>query len=197
VNLVDSKYGLSLIDVGQIWPGQTASILNVIASDFTPLEGLSPRMAEKEILDEVRRYLPFGQQDVSATAFQSHVEEPLFMNDVGAWEFRPDARTELPNLYLAGDYCRSQIDLLSMEGAVTTGLLAAEALRRSANVGDPIQIAEPQTYPRWLLLGLRFACTPLAALAKLCLIVSGYWNRVRAPAPTPPIMSIRGSRVRT
>jgi protoporphyrinogen oxidase len=39
--LADSLYGLSFIDVSRIWQGYDATVLNVIASDFTSLEGLS------------------------------------------------------------------------------------------------------------------------------------------------------------
>jgi uncharacterized protein with NAD-binding domain and iron-sulfur cluster len=41
----------------------------------------------------------------------------------------------ISNLYLAGDYCRSQIDVASLEGAMHTGIWAAHALslaRRAA-----------------------------------------------------------------
>jgi uncharacterized protein with NAD-binding domain and iron-sulfur cluster len=38
------------------------------------------------------------------------------------------------NLYLAGDYCRSKIDLVCLEGAVTTGIAAARAI-----AGDKVE----------------------------------------------------------
>lgn len=36
---------------------------------------------------------------------------------------------QVKDLYLAGDYCQNHIDLVSMEGAVSSGLVAAEAIR--------------------------------------------------------------------
>ncbi len=196
LNLVDSRYGLSLIDVSQTWSGYDGAVLNVIASDFTPLESVSLERARDEIMAEMRRYLPGLEADnVKAVDFQPHVEEPLFMNDVGAWQFRPDTRSQLRNLYFAGDYCRSHIDLLSMEGAVTTGLLAAEAIRLDAGVQQPVRIMEPQTYPRWLLLLAKYALTPLAVAAKLWILVS------QSAKPAPPVAApafpmMSASRVR-
>ena len=58
-------------------------------------------------------------------------DEPLFINAVGSWDDRPEATTAIPNLFLAGDYVRTNIDLTSMEGAneaaraAVIGLLAA------------------------------------------------------------------------
>lgn len=89
------------------------------------------------------------------------------MNAVGAWTYRPDARTSLANLYLAGDYCRSHVDLVSMEGAVTTGLHAAEAARRDLQLEQPVERRRPKTYPRLLLVLLRVALAPIALVARL------------------------------
>jgi uncharacterized protein with NAD-binding domain and iron-sulfur cluster len=89
------------------------------------------------------------------------------MNNVDGWAFRPESRTEVPNLYLAGDYCRSHVDLISMEGAVTTGLLAAEALRQDAAFGAPIEVLRPAELPAWLIMQTRISLLPLAIFAKL------------------------------
>ena len=93
------------------------------------------------------RWIPLGDATIVRSNFLAHLEEPLFMNDVGVWAYRPDAATSIPNLYLAGDYCRSAIDLVSMEGAVSTGLLAAEAVRRDAEIAEPVEILVPDILP--------------------------------------------------
>lgn len=168
VNLLDSDYGLSYIDVGQWWKGYDHTVLNVIASDFVPLRGLSQAEIERAVLADLRRFLPpFADEDIAKIHVQTHVDEPLLMNDVGGWQYRPGPRSPLPNLYLAGDYCRNHVDLVSMEGAVTTGLHAAEALRSDAGVGEPIAVLVPPTYPRWLLVLGKIALLPVAAIARL------------------------------
>lgn len=104
------------------------------------------------ILDELMRRIPVLRgATLVRSNFLPHREAPLFMNDVGAWTYRPDAATSLPNLYLAGDYCRSAIDLVSMEGAVSTGLLAAEAVRSDAGLARSVEVLVPETPARWVL----------------------------------------------
>ena len=169
VNLIGGRYGLSFIDVGQWWPeyrGRT--VLNAISSNFTALESVSEDVAVREMLNELFEFIPaLRGVEIEKTDFQRHVNEPLFMNEVGAWHFRPAAKTELPNLYLAGDYCRNHIDLVSMEGAVSAGLLAAEAVRKDASSSRPVEILIPDEWPRWMLWILWFLGLPVAALLKL------------------------------
>ncbi len=52
--------------------------------------------------------------------------EPLLVNTVGSWEWRPQADTAIENLFLASDYVRTYTDLATMEGA-------NEAARRAVN----------------------------------------------------------------
>jgi uncharacterized protein with NAD-binding domain and iron-sulfur cluster len=52
--------------------------------------------------------------------------EPLLVNTVGSWQYRPEATTKIPNLFLAADYVRTYTDLATMEGA-------NEAARRAVN----------------------------------------------------------------
>ncbi|MEA2405063.1 MAG: hypothetical protein QOE08_1710 [Thermoleophilaceae bacterium] len=55
-------------------------------------------------------------------------DEPLLVNTVGTWEKRPQARTKVPNLFLAGDYVQTDVDLATMEGANESGRAAVNAL---------------------------------------------------------------------
>jgi uncharacterized protein with NAD-binding domain and iron-sulfur cluster len=52
--------------------------------------------------------------------------EPLLINTVGSWAWRPNAATAIDNLFLASDYVRTYTDLATMEGA-------NEAARRATN----------------------------------------------------------------
>jgi hypothetical protein len=168
VNLTDSKFGLSFVDVSQVWEGYQNSVLNIIASDFTGLSSLSQEVAINEIIKELTRFIPAINPDViERFNFQPHTQQPLFMNEVGVWAFRPSATTEIANLYLAGDYCRSHVDLVSMEGAITNGLLAAEAVRKRHRIGRPVENLIPKVYPRFLMVLGKLSLLPLAALAKL------------------------------
>jgi phytoene dehydrogenase-like protein len=179
VNLLGGKYGLSFIDVGQWWPEYAGrrTVLNAISSNFETLQGVSDAVAVRELLDELLEFLPpLRGEAIEKTFFQSHQHEPLFMNEVGAWHFRPSAKTELPNLYLAGDYCKTHIDLVSMEGATSAGLLAAEALRADAGVPRSVEILIPDEWPRVLLWAVWFVGLPVAALLKVIAHLRGHAN---------------------
>jgi len=61
--------------------------------------------------------------------------EPLFINTVGSWHYRPKELTGIPNLLLASDYVRTNTDLATMEGA-------NESARRAVNrILDLLQIS--------------------------------------------------------
>jgi uncharacterized protein with NAD-binding domain and iron-sulfur cluster len=53
-------------------------------------------------------------------------EEALLINTAGSYQYRPDARTSIPNMFLAADFVRTNVDLATMEGA-------NEAARRATN----------------------------------------------------------------
>jgi uncharacterized protein with NAD-binding domain and iron-sulfur cluster len=55
-------------------------------------------------------------------------DEPLLVNTKGSWEDRPEAATAIPNLFLASDYVRTNIDLATMEGANESARSAVNAL---------------------------------------------------------------------
>ncbi len=167
INLLGSRFALTLIDVSQHWRGFDQTVLNVIASDVTELEGVSESYAEGQIIGELKRFLPFlDEAMITQSHFQSHFEEPLVMNEVGAWHFRPKTQTHIPNLYLAGAHCRHDVDVTSMEGAVMTGLSAANALMERHHLEPLWEIREPQPVRIWLFQLLRIAALPLAALGK-------------------------------
>jgi hypothetical protein len=119
VTLVDSRFGLTLVDNGQLW-GLGTSLLNVVATDVTTFRDLDDRTLSQMILDELRRFVPFDPAEVVHVSYQTHVAQPLFAGTVGSWLLRPEVEGHVPGLYLCGDYCRSHVDVVCVEGAVTT-----------------------------------------------------------------------------
>ena len=78
-----------------------------------------------------------GSQSAGATATTT----PLLVNTVGSWDKRPKARTKIPNLFLAGDYVQTDIDLATMEGANESGRAAVNALLDAAgSKAEPAQM---------------------------------------------------------
>jgi uncharacterized protein with NAD-binding domain and iron-sulfur cluster len=65
-------------------------------------------------------------------------QTPLLVNTVNSWQNRPQARTEVPNLFLSGDYVQTDIDLATMEGANESGREAvAGLLEASGSTAEP------------------------------------------------------------
>ena len=78
-------------------------------------------------LDPAIRWLPKRRRNRNA--------EPLLVNTVGSWYHRPTAATDIPNLFLAGDYVQTDIDLATMEGANESGRAAANSILDAAGSG--------------------------------------------------------------
>ncbi len=69
--------------------------------------------------------------------------ERLLINTAGSLDDRPNATTKIPNLFLASDYVRSNVDLATMEGANEAGRAATNGiLARSGSGKSPVKIAD-------------------------------------------------------
>ena len=179
--LLDSNYTLSLLDNSQVWKGfpTEGTALNVISSNADLIADYPNDVILDLMLKELQRFLDFklgptavaqslrdDDVDYNRCHVQTNVGEELFVNQVGSWDYRPKATCEIPNLFLAGDFCQTFIDVVTVEGAVVSGLLAAEALRRRRGIGAPIDIVRPETYPAFLPAMLAAALRPAALAAK-------------------------------
>lgn len=162
VNLFQSRYGISFIDVSQHWTGLRHTMLSMISSDFAPLADLSPQSAAEKLIGELRAYIPeIAPRDVQRHYIQPNVTVPLFLNTVGAWPYRPGTRTRIDNLYTAGDYCRTEADITTMESAVISALSTARDIISDAGQGEhpgPLPLKLPS---RLLLLLMKYAGLPL------------------------------------
>jgi uncharacterized protein with NAD-binding domain and iron-sulfur cluster len=82
--------------------------------------------------------------------------EPLLVNELGSWWIRPNAYTEIPSLYLAGDFVRNNTDLATMEGANEAARRAVNALVADRGIDAPLcrlwDLHEPELLApfRWI-----------------------------------------------
>ncbi|MFJ9364022.1 FAD-dependent oxidoreductase [Nocardia sp. NPDC101769] len=64
--------------------------------------------------------------------------DPLLINTAGSWALRPESHSDsLQNLYLAGDYVRTNVDLATMEGACEAARGAVNKLLEVAGSDAP------------------------------------------------------------
>lgn len=191
--LVDAKYQMTFLDYSKHWPGLKSTLLYVTCSDCAPLMCLEPEKREKPVnvtdnrpgklvlnldqpstaieylLVELRKTVPFSvdQVDLERTLINTNDGADLFANDTGSWDWRPDTVTNIPNLFLAGTYVRNYANVATIEGAVTSGLMAADAVCRSHGVKPNFEIKQSGCYPEPVFDFLKWAWAPYAYGAKL------------------------------
>jgi hypothetical protein len=168
VFLHGSYYALSFIDVSRFWQGQEGKPqLSFISSNYSPLHAVSQEGAKDLLLKEIREYLPITPEDVESWELNPNTSVPLFINTIGAWPNRPQPRTRIKNLYLAGDYVKNAIDLACMEGAVSAALEAAVQILRDHGKTDSLPVVQvPPVWPRGLLVVGRILLFPIVAIAR-------------------------------
>lgn len=75
-------------------------------------------------------------------------DEPLFVQNTGSWADRPESATGVRNLFLAGDWVRTPINVTTMEGANTGGRQAVNALLDAAGSPEtPCTVTELYRFP--------------------------------------------------
>lgn len=92
-------------------------------------DGPTPLLRDEDV---VHRFLDPGIAWDPARAANTNAT-PLLVNTVGSLARRPHARTAIPNLFLAGDYVRTDIDLATMESANESARAAVNALLEAAD----------------------------------------------------------------
>lgn len=141
-------------DIGRYGNGEVKGVLSVDVSNWFE-KGFNGKTARdctvQEIIDEVwdqmakslnvngqtvldRSMIVATHLDCDITespagvdhGFKTHNSEPLLVNTANSWSKRPEAHTNVVNLFLASDYVRTHTDLATMEGA-------NEAARRAVN----------------------------------------------------------------
>ena len=121
-----------------------------------PAKQCSPDEIKNEVLAQIRYHHTFGQHlpdDLISSWFldpgiqwhssagENSNATPLLINTAGSWNDRPEATTAIPNLFLAGDFVRTNIDLATMEGANESARKAANAiLEASGSKAAPAEL---------------------------------------------------------
>ena len=133
--LQGSPYRVTGFEISQHWPELAShkkygSVMQFVMSDSKRMEDLDDVTFTRVLAKEISRYIPeVGTDAVKFYVPHRNTDAPLFINEVGTWKYRPTSRSKLPGLYFAGDYVQNETDVASMEGAVRTGFMAAEAVR--------------------------------------------------------------------
>lgn len=103
-------------------------------------------------------------------------DEPLFIQDPGSWNRHPTAVTGIDNLFLAGEWIKTDQNVTTMEGANEGGRYAANGvLQASGYSGDMVKIVELFQAPWWVPLKNADRARYRAGLPHLLDIVDTRW----------------------
>lgn len=167
-----SAYELTGLDITGIWDDYKAdpshpTVLQVIAGAPTAILPLNERAFAEHIVADLGRYFPITLDDVDwgHTVVLKHIDAPLFANTVGSNSRRvPPTRTGVPGFYMVGDHTDTPVDLACMEGAIYSGLVAADHICRRARRPRPA-IVHPEGVPDLVIGLLKVLRYPLALAA--------------------------------
>jgi squalene-associated FAD-dependent desaturase len=123
---------------GESTPGEY--YLQVVVSAARQFRGLGREEVERRVVDELRRLFPaLGRARLlRAKVVTEHAATFSAVPGVDRW--RPPQASPLQNLLVAGDWTRTGWPA-TMEGAVRSGFLAAEALLE--RLGRPARLVQP------------------------------------------------------
>jgi len=127
-------------------PGAQQYLQLVISASYELLKKSREEIIEL-CLKEIRQALPAAREGQLVKATVIKEASATFSPEPGVDRFRPAQTTNTPGLFLAGDWTATGWPA-TMEGAVRSGYLAAEAVLRSA--GSPAKFLQPDLPPTGL-----------------------------------------------
>lgn len=129
---------------GEVAPGE--HYLQVVVSAARQFRGLGHDEVRRRIVEEMARLFPAlaAASLVRARVVTEHAATFSAVPGVDRW--RPPQASPLPNLFVAGDWTATGWPA-TMEGAVRSGYLAAEALLRAC--GRPQRLVRPDLRGSW------------------------------------------------
>ena len=127
-----------MLSVGETAPGE--HYVQVVVSAARQLQGLGRDEVERLIVAELRLLLPAAAQAQVRRARVVTEHAATFSAVPGVDRWRPPQESPLCNLFVAGDWTATGWPA-TMEGAVRSGFLAAEAVLAAA--GRPERLVRP------------------------------------------------------
>lgn len=161
--------------IAEVW-AQMKACLNVEGKVVLKDENLHAAYIDESLIFEDDILDPYNPSVDSALNSQALFgmnkvisnEEPLLVNEVDTWKYRNEARTEIPNFFLASDYVRNYTNLATMEGANEAAKLAVNGIIKKSGSSARLCEVFPLEEPREL--------DPLKALDRLRYRSGQSWN---------------------
>ena len=166
-------------DLAQRFNGKVKGILSVDISDWltTTYQGKLAANCNAEevknlVWDQIKKSLNVNGREVLRDDMIEHWyldrdikwminetkeedKEPLLVNTVNSWALRPNAFTQISNLFLASDYVRTHTDLATMEGANEAARSAVNCIIEASGSNAPYCKIWPLKEP-WFFYPLKW-----------------------------------------
>jgi len=146
VQWVFNKTALYKDQSGARVPGAQQYLQLVISASYDLLKKSREEIIEL-CLKEIGQALPASREAQLVKATVIKEASATFSPEPGVDRYRPSQETKIPGFFLAGDWTATGWPA-TMEGAVRSGYLAAEAVLRSA--GTPAKFLQPDLAPTGL-----------------------------------------------
>lgn len=207
VGLQESDYSLTFIDISQLWGMdelkrndphlKDVTVLTLAASDFSRLPPDTEHRQAHRMIKRLHEYLPIfnpgtewgdlnSDIDWDHSYYRPNQTNKLFINEVGSNAARQRSLLKaLPCVRFAGDWCRSWVDMATIESAVMTGLYAARSICKAENLGT-VRYAETPSHQE--VLTWKLALSPYAYAAK-------WWSTAATTLPKFASGQIKDPRV--
>ncbi|MFC9892983.1 FAD-dependent oxidoreductase [Nocardia sp. NPDC127579] len=152
---VDAPWSLTSISQNQLWTskltgfgdGSAQDCLSVDISDWNtpgvlygkPAKECTHQEIAREVWAQMKAHVGDALRDDALHSWfldpaitwhngRNSNADPLLINTAGSYQHRPETHGDLENLFLAGDYVRTNVDLATMEGANESARAAVNAL---------------------------------------------------------------------
>lgn len=123
-------------DESRSWAKRTGhSIVELHAYAITPEDDLGPERNRELMIQEMKQAMP-ELRDAKVLDHVTMQQSNFSGFAPGSHAARPTTQTPHPNLFLAGDWVKSDLPIALMEAAVTTGRLAANAILQKHGAGE-------------------------------------------------------------
>lgn len=179
VGLAGSRGYLTFIDISQLWTDLSKgskTVLVLAASDANGYPaGKDDKLWAHMMLEELARYLPSvdpgkewadpGSNIDYANSFpQNNRSHPLFLNDMNSEQLlvEPHYPDQLRNVFFAGDFCRNEVNMATVESAVLSGIHAAHKLVKETDGKSDITVAAYDLPSSAQFAAAKLALLPLA-----------------------------------
>jgi hypothetical protein len=181
VGLLDTNESLSVVDISQLWdlappaPGHTVLVL--ACSNLYALPSRSKHQRGWDMIRTLADYLPvfdpgthWGDTrcdiDWGLTHYATNARHRIHIDEVGDDQGIPDtAYDSLPGVFFAGDFCRTDVQMATLEAAAQSGVLAAQAVQTRRPRGAPILMTPHAVYSEASFLAAKLLLLPLAYAA--------------------------------